>query len=98
VSTPSKKVDRQSRLKLAPSVVLRHDQMRKRKVLLAPERMFVPNETTLMIVEELDGTRSVEDLCQHFSGQYDIEPETLRCDVIDLLQDMVDRQLLIFMD
>ena len=43
---------------------LSHDQARERWLLLAPERIFEPNDVALAVLRLVDGERSVQAICE----------------------------------
>lgn len=79
---------------LPRSVKLTEDRARGRWVLNAPERVIVPDDTALEILRLCDGERSVDAICGVLAKRYDAMPETIRADVIELLQELVGKGLL----
>lgn len=76
---------------LAPHVRLREDQARGRWVLLAPERMLVPDEVALDVLRRLDGRRTLGELVTALAADYGAAPGDIRPDVDDLLRSLIDR-------
>ena len=74
-----------------PGVRLRHDDVRGSWVLLAPERLFMPDEHALAVLELVDGRRRVgaivDDLCSRYAAPRAVVAE----DVGSLLDDLVGR-------
>jgi pyrroloquinoline quinone biosynthesis protein D len=54
--------------RLTPTTRLRHDRVRDRWVLLAPERGFILNRTALAIVQSLDGNSSAGEIAERLGG------------------------------
>ena len=54
----------QSVPRLPRGVRLSHDQARERWLLLAPERIFEPNDVALAVLRLVDGERSVQAICE----------------------------------
>lgn len=81
----------ESRPALAPHVTLREDKARNRWVLLAPERMLVPDEITLDILRRLDGTATVADHAAALAEAYGAPEAEVRDDVLTLLRTLVER-------
>jgi pyrroloquinoline quinone biosynthesis protein D len=79
---------------LPRSVKMVEDRARGRWVLNAPERIVVPDETALEILRLCDGARTVDAICHALAQRYNASPETIRADVMELLQDLADRGLL----
>jgi pyrroloquinoline quinone biosynthesis protein D len=46
--------------RFAPGVRLHHDKARARWVVMAPERMFIPDETALEVLHLVDGARDLD--------------------------------------
>ncbi len=76
---------------LPRGVRLRFDPIRKRHVLLAPERLLLPDENAVSILQACDGKTSVSDIARSLAARFDAEPETIQRDAIELLQDLADR-------
>jgi pyrroloquinoline quinone biosynthesis protein D len=70
---------------------LRFDQARDRWIVLAPERVLVPDEIALAVLQACDGVSTVETICQGLAAQYQAPFEEVRRDVIELLQDLADK-------
>jgi pyrroloquinoline quinone biosynthesis protein D len=77
--------------RLARGVKLREDAARGRWVLLAPERMLVPDETALEVLRLLDGVRSVDAVVDELAVRYAAPREEIAGDVADLLRDLAER-------
>jgi pyrroloquinoline quinone biosynthesis protein D len=84
-----------SRLVLPRHVKLKHDKVRDRWILLAPERVLDPDETALEIVRLLDGTRTVEGIVQTLAEKYAAPRDLIFGDVVALLQDLADKGFLV---
>jgi pyrroloquinoline quinone biosynthesis protein D len=72
-------------------VRLRFDDVRDAWVLLAPEKLFMPDETGVEILKLVDGVRStaaiVDDLAARFAAPRDL----IATDVIATLDDLATR-------
>ena len=77
--------------RLARGVRLRFDRARDAWVLLAPERVLMPDEAAVEILRRCDGEAAVEaivgDLCQ----TYDADRAEVMADVRAFLQDLADK-------
>ena len=82
--------------RLARGVRLREDKARDRWVVLAPERAFVPDDQALAVLLLLDGARSVNDAVGALAERYAAPRETIAGDVLELLQDLADRGVVVF--
>ncbi len=88
-------VEPESRVALPRHVKLRHDTVRDRWLLLAPERVLDPDDTALEVVRLLDGKRSVDDVVAELAVKYSAPAEVIRGDVVAMLQDLADKGFLI---
>jgi pyrroloquinoline quinone biosynthesis protein D len=77
--------------RLAPGVRFRFDQTRGQWVLLAPERMFEPDEIAVAILEQLDGVATVDAVVDVLAARYQAPRAVIAGDVIAMLQDLADK-------
>ena len=84
-----------SRPVLARYARLHFDKARDRWVLLVPERVMVPDETAVEILQLCDGVRSLADIVDHLAEKYVADREAIATDVIALLQDLADKGFLL---
>ena len=84
-------IDEDSVPKLPVHVKLRFNEQRKQWVVLAPERLLVPDETSLEILQHCDGEVSVSGIVDVLAEKYDAPRETIGKDVIELLQGLADK-------
>jgi pyrroloquinoline quinone biosynthesis protein D len=78
--------------RLARGVKLREDAARGgRWVVMAPERMFVPDETALEVLRLVDGARSVDAIVDDLAARYAASREEIAADVIEMLRDLADK-------
>jgi len=77
--------------RFARGMRLREDAARGRWVLMAPERIFVPDETALEVLRLLDGARSVEAIVADLAARYDAPREEILADVLALLQELAEK-------
>jgi pyrroloquinoline quinone biosynthesis protein D len=75
-------------------VKLRRDAGRGRWILLAPERVFNPDEIAVAVLQKTDGTRTVADIADLLSGEYQAPADHILKDIIDMLQDLSDKGVL----
>lgn len=80
-----------SRPALAPHVVLKRDEARSRWVILAPERVLVPDDTAAEVVGMTDGKVSVADIVDRLAEKYNAPRAEIAGDVIEMLQDLADQ-------
>ncbi len=74
--------------RLRRGVKLRFDQRREAWVLLAPERVLMPDETAVAILQRCDGAATVGAIVDDLSRAYDAERALIAGDVTALLQDL----------
>lgn len=77
--------------RLAPGVRLREDKVRGGWVVLAPEKLFVPDEHALAVLKSIDGVRTVGEIVDGLVSQYDAPHEVIAADVETLLQDLAEK-------
>jgi pyrroloquinoline quinone biosynthesis protein D len=75
----------------APGVKLRFDKARDAWVLLAPERMFSLDETSVEILKLVDGARSAGAAADDLAARFQAPRELILTDVIAFLQDLADK-------
>jgi len=72
-------------------VRLRFDPVRELHVLLAPERVLMPDEVSFAILAHCDGTTCVDEIITALAGRFDATVQEIHTDVIELLQSLADR-------
>ncbi|MBC9178190.1 pyrroloquinoline quinone biosynthesis peptide chaperone PqqD [Pseudoroseomonas ludipueritiae] len=85
----------ESRLRLARGTRLRQDSARDRWVVLAPERMFIPDPTALEVLRLLDGLRSVAQIAEELASRYAAPREVIEADILPLLQELSDKGVVV---
>jgi pyrroloquinoline quinone biosynthesis protein D len=79
--------------RLLRGVRLRHDQVRGRWVLLAPERIFEIDDTGVEILKRCDG-RAMDELLGDLAHAFSAEPSAIRGDVEQFLAGFVEKRVL----
>ena len=87
-------VDGASRLRFAPHVKFRHDETRGRWVVLAPERLLLPDDLAVEILKLVDGARAVDAMVDDLVRRFEAPRDVIAADVTALLQDLVDKGVL----
>lgn len=87
-------LDARAMPRLAPHVRLRFDEGRKQWVVLAPERLLVPDEIAVEVLKLCDGELSVAGMITILAERYAASGDTLGKDVLELLQDLTDQGIL----
>ncbi len=80
--------------RLAPGVRLREDAARGSWVLLAPERLLMPDEHALAVLRRVDGVRSVGAIADDLAAAYGAARDVVAADVAELLQDLAAKGLI----
>jgi pyrroloquinoline quinone biosynthesis protein D len=80
--------------RLPRGVRFRYDQARDAWVVLAPERVFVPDETAVEVLKLVDGRSSVAAIAEILAARFDAPAAEIAGDVIEMLQDLADKGVL----
>ena len=78
---------------LAPGVRLTLDKARDRGVVLAPERVLVPDETALEILQRCDGAKQVDAIVDELATAYSADRSEIEHDVKDLLASLIEKRI-----
>lgn len=81
----------ESRPALPRHIKLRHDAGRGRWVILAPERVFNPDDTAVSVLKLCDGARDVRAITEALAVEYNATADQILADVIEMLQDLSDK-------
>lgn len=84
-------VETTTRPKLPRHIKLRHDEGRGRWLILAPERVFEPDDTSVEVLKLCDGERTVTDIANILSEAYQAPADVIATDITDMLQDLADK-------
>ena len=88
-------VDGGTVLRFPPHVKFRFDAARARWVVLAPERLLLPDELSVEILRLLDGARGIDGVVDALAAKFDAPRAEIAADVIALLQDLADKGTLV---
>jgi pyrroloquinoline quinone biosynthesis protein D len=77
--------------RLPPGVKLRFDKQRDKWVVLAPERLFVPDPIALEVIKRCDGAASVAAIVDDLAKTFDADRVVIEKDVSALLQELADK-------
>ncbi|MDH3473581.1 MAG: pyrroloquinoline quinone biosynthesis peptide chaperone PqqD [Rhodospirillales bacterium] len=77
--------------RLPRGVKLRFDQQRDNWVVLAPERLFVPDPIALEIIKRCDGEANVAAIVDDLAAAFQADRAVIERDVNALLQDLADK-------
>lgn len=81
--------------KLARHVRLRYDEARGRHVLLAPERVIMPDDIAVAILESCDGHRDVGAIADALAAKYQAPREAVLADCIEMLNDLAGKGMIV---
>jgi pyrroloquinoline quinone biosynthesis protein D len=81
--------------RFAPHVRLSFDQRRDRWVVMAPERLFVPDEIAAEILKRCDGNASVAAIVEALAREFDAPREEIAADVIALVAGLCEQGVLV---
>ena len=79
--------------RLPRGVRLRHDKARDRWVVLAPERVLVPDETALEILQRCDGAKQVDAIVDELATAYSADRSEIEHDVKDMLAALIEKRI-----
>ncbi len=77
--------------RLPRHVKLRFDQRRNRWIVLAPERVLMPDEIAIEILKRCDGATSVSAIVEALAEVYEASTAEIAEDVAEMLQDLADK-------
>jgi len=81
-------------LRFAPHAKFRFDEVRQAWIVLAPERLLLPDEQAVEILQLIDGERAVDGVIDELVRRYEAPREMIAGDVVKMLQDLVDKKVL----
>ncbi len=76
-------------------VKLRYNEPRQQWVILAPEKLLVPDDISVAILQICDGKNTVTTIIDQLAEQYQAPYEVISTDVTALLQDLTDKGFII---
>lgn len=78
---------------LPPHVRLVFNEKRASWVVLAPEKILWPDDISVVILKNCDGTRSIGEIAEALSKEFSAPCSEILGDVLEFLQDWSDRLL-----
>ena len=81
-------------LRFAPHARFRFDEVRQAWIVLAPERLLLPDEHAVEILRLIDGARDVDVIIDELAGRFEAPRDVIAGDVLPMLQDLVDKKVL----
>ena len=80
-----------SKPRLPRHIKLRQDAARGTWAILAPERVFTPDEIAIAVLQICDGIRTVDAIAGELSATYNAPKQQIITDVVSMLQDLADK-------
>lgn len=81
----------ESRPRLPRHVKLRFDEQRARWILLAPERVLLPDDTAVEVLRRCDGRSDLAGIVAGLAADYSAPEEEIARDVEELLRDLLEK-------
>ena len=91
---PRRSVEGDAVLRFAPHTKFRFDEVRQAWIVLAPERLLMPDEQAVEILRMVDGERTVDSIIDDLVGRYEAPRDVIAGDVVKMLQDLIDKKVL----
>jgi pyrroloquinoline quinone biosynthesis protein D len=76
---------------LAAGVKFRFDKLRDAWVILAPERLFLPDDQAVEILKMVDGSQHLGAIIDGLAARFDAPRAMIAGDVSTMLQDLADK-------
>lgn len=77
--------------KFAAGTKFRFDGVRNTWVVLAPERLFLPDEQAVEILKLVDGSRSLGAIVDDLAARFAAPRELIAGDVAEMLRDLAEK-------
>lgn len=84
-------ITKESVIALPAHIKMRHDKGRGRWLILAPERVFEPDEISVEILRRCDGKTNVETIAGILADEYSAPLPDILADTISMLQELSDK-------
>jgi pyrroloquinoline quinone biosynthesis protein D len=81
-------------LQFARHAKFRFDAVRQAWIVLAPERLLLPDEQAVAVLRLVDGMRDVDAITDVLSQEYQVPRDVIAADVLPMLQGLVDKKVL----
>lgn len=72
-------------------IKLRHDAGRGRWIILAPERVYDPDDIAVTVLQRCDGIQSVDQIAAALAAEYQAPVDVIAADIVTMLQDLADK-------
>ncbi len=81
---------------LATGVKFRFDEVRQAWIILAPERLFLPDEQAVAILKMIDGRRTLGVIIDELAATFDAPRALIAGDVTTMLGDLAEKGVLLW--
>lgn len=88
-------INQESVPNFAPHVRFRFNKPRDQWVILAPERLLVPDETSVEVLKLVDGKATVAAIVDQLAQRFNAPPEVIGRDVAEMLQGLADKGFIV---
>jgi pyrroloquinoline quinone biosynthesis protein D len=89
--TEAVRIDSASVPRLPRGVKMRFDETRKAWIVLAPERVLMPDEIAVEVLQRCDGAANVAMIAQNLAEKFQAPREEVERDVIEMLQGLAEK-------
>lgn len=72
-------------------IKLRHDAGRGRWIILAPERVYDPDDIAVAVLQRCDGASSVDEIAAALAAEYQAPVDVIVADIVTMLQELADK-------
>jgi len=91
---PAIKLDAATVPRLKPHVRLQFNEARKRWVVQAPERVLMPDEIAVTVLQRCDGAATIASIAAGLARDFDAPADVVQGDVIEMLQDLAEKGII----
>jgi pyrroloquinoline quinone biosynthesis protein D len=80
--------------RLKPHVRLQFNAARNQWVVQAPERVLMPDDIAISVLQRCDGKASIAVIAAELAREYDAPADTVASDVLEMLQDLAEKGII----
>ena len=80
--------------RLKPGIRMQFNEARQQWIVQAPERVLMPDEVAVAVLQRCDGTATVAAIAEALARQYEAPPEVVTADIVELLQDLAEKGII----
>lgn len=81
-------------LRFAGHAKFRFDEVRQAWIMLMPERLLLPDEQAVAVLQLVDGDRDADVIIDALCAAYQAPRDVVAGDVLAMLQDLLDKKVL----